>query len=43
MLRVMTLLAGDIMAATQCYVTRGDILNEKTSFNVFPGEAEVKR
>jgi len=39
----MTLLAGDIMAATQCYVARRDILNEKTSSNLFPGEAEVKR
>ena len=37
MLRVMTMLA------TQCYVARGDILNEKTSFKLFPGEDEVKR
>jgi hypothetical protein len=43
MLRVMTLLACDITAATQCYVARGDILNEKTSFNLFLGEAELKR
>ena len=43
MLRVMTLLAGNITAAIQCYVARGDILNEKQSFNIFPGEAEVKR
>jgi hypothetical protein len=26
----MTLPAGDITAATQCYVARGDILNEKS-------------
>lgn len=43
MLRVMTLLAGDIMARSLCYVARRDILSEKTAFNIFPGEAEVKR
>jgi hypothetical protein len=42
MLRVMTLLAGDIIAAIQSYVALGDILNEKTSSKLFPGEAEVK-
>jgi hypothetical protein len=43
MLRVMTLLDGDIMAATLCYVARRGVLKEKTSFNLFLGEAEVKR
>jgi len=43
MLRVMTLLDGDIMAATLCYVACRDILKEKKSFNLFLGEAEVKR
>ena len=39
----MTMVAGDIMAAARCYVARGFILNEKTSFKRSPGEAEVKR
>jgi len=43
MLGVMAMLADDIMAATLFYVARGDILIEKTSFKLFPGEAEVKR
>jgi hypothetical protein len=35
-------LAGNIRPAKGCFVARGNVWNERASFNPFPGKAEIK-